>query len=126
MDMPPPLDKKSYNRINDVLHQVYCEVVCNSMLDSTNETHSLVKEEQDVVVDEDVSVDGTWQRNSHFSKNGFVNAISTFTGKCLNYHVISKSCKGCQTWSKRQDHPNYNEQKNNDKCHVILQNHQVP
>ena len=61
MNMPPPLTKKSYNRINDVLHQLYCEVASNSMLDSANEIHSLVKEGQDVVVDEDISLDGTWQ-----------------------------------------------------------------
>ena len=61
MNMPPPLTKKSYNRINDVLHQLYCEVTSNSMLDSANEIHSLVKEGQDVVVDEDISLDGTRQ-----------------------------------------------------------------
>ena len=26
MNMPPPLAKKPYNRINDVLHQLYCKV----------------------------------------------------------------------------------------------------
>ena len=62
MNMPPPLAKKSHNRINDVPHQVYCEVASNSMLDSANEIHSLVKEGEDVVVDEDISLDGTWQK----------------------------------------------------------------
>ena len=42
-DMPPPLAKKLYNRINDVLHQVYCEVASNNVLYSANEIHSLVK-----------------------------------------------------------------------------------
>ena len=41
MNMPPPLAKKSYNRINDVLHQLYCEVASNSMLDSANEIHTV-------------------------------------------------------------------------------------
>ena len=62
MNMLPPLAKRSYNRINDVLHQLYCEVASNSMLDSANEVHSLVKEGQDVVVDEDISLDATWQK----------------------------------------------------------------
>ena len=95
MNMPPPLAKKSYNRINDVLHQLYCEVA--SMLDSANEIHSLVNEGQDVVVDEDISLDGTWQKKGHSSKNGVVTAISASTGECLDYRVMSKSCKGCQT-----------------------------
>ena len=41
MNMLPPLAKKSYNRINDVLHQLYCEVASNSMLDSANEIHTV-------------------------------------------------------------------------------------
>ena len=87
-------------------------------MDFANEIHSLVKEGQDVVVDEDISLDGTWQKKGHSSKNGVVTAISASTGKCLDYHVMSKSCKGCQTWSKRQDDPNYNEWKNNHNCHI--------
>ena len=64
MNMPRALAKKSYNRINDVLHQLYCEVASNSMLDSANEIHSLVKKGQDVVVDENISLDGIWQKRT--------------------------------------------------------------
>ena len=90
MYMPPPLAKKSYNRINDILHQLYCEVASNTMLDSANEIHSLVKEGQDVAVDEDISLDGTWQKKGHSSKSSVVTAISASTGKSLDYHVMSK------------------------------------
>ena len=76
------------------------EVASNSMLDSANEIHGLVKEGEDVVLDEDVSLDGTCQKKGHSFKNGVVTAISASTGKCLDYHVMSKLCKGCQTWSK--------------------------
>ena len=31
---------------------------------------------------------------------------------------MSKSCKGCQTWSERQDDPNYIEWKNNHNYHI--------
>ena len=88
------------------------------MLDSANEKHSLVKEGQDVVVDEDVSLDGTWQKKGYSFKNGVVTAISASTGKCLDYDVMSKSCKGCQTWSKRQVDSNCNEWKINHNCHI--------
>ena len=89
MNMSPPLVKKSYNRINDVLHQVYCEVASiYSMLDA-NEIHSLLKEGEDVVVDdEDVSLDGTWQKKGHCSKNGVVTAISASIGICLDYRAM--------------------------------------
>ena len=66
-----------------------------------------MKEGQDAVVDEDISLDGTWKKKGHSSKNGIVTAISASTGKCLDYHVMSELCKGCQTWSKRQDDPNH-------------------
>ena len=52
------------------------------------------------------------------SKNGVVTAISASTGKCLDYHVMSKSSKGSQTLSKRRDDPKYNEWKNNHNCHI--------
>ena len=45
------------------------------MLDSANEIHSLMKEGQDVVVDKEISLDGTWQKKGHCSKNGAVTAI---------------------------------------------------
>ena len=57
------------------------------MLDA-NQIHSLVKEGEDAVVDdEDVSLDGKWQKKGHCSKNGVVTAISASIGKCLDYRV---------------------------------------
>ena len=68
---------------------------------SPNEIHSLAKDGQGVAVDAGISLDGTWQKKDHCSKNGVVTAIFPSKGKFLDYHVMSKSCKGCQTWSKR-------------------------
>ena len=62
--MPPQFAKKSYKIINDVFHQVFWDVASNSVFDSANEIHSLVKEGQDVVVDKDVSLDETWQKRA--------------------------------------------------------------
>ena len=83
----------------------------DSVLDSENEIDSLVKERQDVAVDEDISLDRTWQKKDHSSINVIVIAIFASPGTCLDYHVLSKSFKGCQTLSKQQDDPNYNEWK---------------
>ena len=63
MNMPLPLTNI---RINDVLHQVYFEVASVSMLDSANKILSLIKEGQDVAVDEDVSLGGAWQKRPFF------------------------------------------------------------
>ena len=48
-----------------------------------------------------VSVDGTWQRRGHASHNGVVTVISVDTGKCLDYEVLSNTCKSCEVWSKK-------------------------
>ena len=64
MNMPPQLPKKSYKRINDVFRHVFCDVASNSVFNSASEIHSLVKEGQDVVVDEGVLLDGTWQKRA--------------------------------------------------------------
>ena len=63
MNMPLPL---ANIRINDVLHQVYFEVASVSMLDSANKILSLIKEGQDVAVEEDVSLGGAWQKRPFF------------------------------------------------------------
>ena len=57
-------------------------------------------------------------KKGHSFRNGVVAAISATTGKCLDHYVMSKSFKGCQTWSKRQDNPNYNKWKNNHNCDI--------
>ena len=61
---------------------------------------------------------GHCKKKGYSSKNGVGTAISVSTGKCLEYHFMSKPCKDCQTWSKRQDNPNYNEWKYNHNCHI--------
>ena len=56
---------------------------------SPNEIHSLAKDGQDVAVDADISLDGTWQKKDHSSKNGAVTAI--FSPK-VNFKIIM-SCQ---------------------------------
>ena len=49
-------------------------------------------------------------------ENGAVTPISVSTGKCLDYHVMSKSSKCCQTWWKWHNDQNYNEWENKHNC----------
>ena len=57
-------------------------------------------------------------KKGHSSENCVVTAISVSTRKCLDYQVMSKSCKGCQTWLKRQNVPNYSVWRNNQNYHI--------
>ena len=62
--------------------------------------------------------DGTWQKRGHSSLNGVVTLLSSKTGKCFDYEVLSKKCKSCEFKSKKQDDPKYNEWKVTHKCQV--------
>ena len=52
----------------------------------------------DNVHDVDVSIDGTWQRRGHSSPNGITTVSSADSGKCIDFQVLTKSCKSCQYW----------------------------
>ena len=56
----------------------------NSVLNSANEIHSIVKEGHDLVINEDVSLDGEQQKKDQSFKNGVMTAI-------LDCHFMSKS-----------------------------------
>ena len=46
-----------------------------------------------------------WQKHGHSSLNGVVTAISN--GKCIDDHVLSEHCKGCQRWEAKKGTPEY-------------------
>ena len=58
------------------------------------------KDEQDIL-DNAISFDGTWAKQGFTSLTGVVFAISVDTGEVLDYHVLSKSCLKC-TLKKRK------------------------
>ena len=72
------------------------------------------------MIDIDVSVDGTWQRRCHASLNGVTTVISADNGKCVDFQVLTKSCKGCQYWENRDGviPEEYSEWKESHKCNV--------
>ena len=45
--------------------------------------------------------EGTWQRRGHSSHQGIVTAISTDTGKCVDFDVLLNICTGCRYWDKQ-------------------------
>ena len=62
-----------------------------------------------------VSIDGTWQRRGHCSKNRSVFLISIITGEVLDYEVRSLFCRTCEISGKK-----YN--KESIKYRIILKN----
>ena len=52
-----------------------------------------------------MTIDGTWQRHGHSSKNGAVFAISVLIGEVLDFEILSKVCFACRAKDKMQDSP---------------------
>lgn len=93
MNMPPPLSRPAYNRINDILHVTYKEMADKSTSSAAEQIRKASGNINDIQNCQ-ASFDGTWQRRGHASINGVVTAISSFNGKCLDVHVMSKNCSG--------------------------------
>lgn len=116
--MPPTMTKKNYGKLSDVMCLAYSTVAKASIRRASVEVHNEIKERfsSDDINDFQVSVDGTWQKRGFSSLNGVVTVVSSHTRKCIDFYVLSKKCKGCEIWSKRQDHPKYLEWKAMHKC----------
>ena len=54
------------------------------------------------LIDCGVLIDGSWQRKGFASLNGFVAATSYDNIKVIGAVVLSKFCKGCQIWGKKE------------------------
>ena len=64
------------------------------------------KDEQGIS-DVTVSCDGSWQKRGHSSLNGVVTVLSSDSGKCFDYRVMTKTCKACETWESRKGTEEY-------------------
>ena len=92
MNMPPPMCKTSYNKINSILASAAKSVALNSTCDAAKE---ICKDGREEVVDIGVSVDASWQLRGYSSLNGVTTAISIETGKILDTHPQTKHCQKC-------------------------------
>ena len=119
MNMPPPMQKNAYSKINSSLHTAYKTVADLSMKNAAKEVFQISKQTSDVRNCQ-VSVDGTWQKRGYSSLNGVVSVISSETKKCLDVAILSKFCKACQHWSTKTEHPKYEQWK---ASHVCKANH---
>ena len=117
MNMPGAITKTRYQAINDILYNAYQVVADESMKNAGKEVYEQL-EANATVKDCQVSVDGTWQKRGFSSLNGAVTALFPLTGKCLDLFVLSKVCKGCQMWSKKENHPKYSKWKETHNCHI--------
>ena len=114
----PPGHHATDDRANEKLIKAYQDVCFQSCKEAAFETTTKLGGDSDVATDCQVSVQGTLQKRGHSSLNGVVTIISKENGKCLDHIVLSKSCKGCQTWSNKKNHCEYNSWLANHDCRI--------
>ena len=77
MNMPPPMNLKSYNNINNILHNVYDSASSECMKKAADEIRASVNTGASIhqlPVDCDISIDGAWQKRGYSSLNVIVSA----------------------------------------------------
>ena len=117
MNTPPPMSPKVFLSINRKLHQG-CKNVSDACLTrAANDFRSSPVDKNAVVEDVQVAIDGTWQKRGHAPLHGVVAATSS-KDKVLDYQVLTKHCKECQIWGRRQGTARYDSWKASHSCKI--------
>ena len=85
--------------IFDKLETAYESIASKSMKCGAAETRGIPIDQG--MMDCQIASDGTWQTRGHSSLHGVVVAMSK-EGKVIDCKVMSKHCKQCQIWSKKE------------------------
>ena len=117
MGMPQPMTPSVYSSINDTVGLAYEAVAQQSMKEAADELRTTEMTADEEILDTQVTIDGTWQKRGHSSLNGVVVACSK-NAKVIDCQVMSKHCKSCQIWSRRQGTPEYDNWQQNHNCSI--------
>ena len=99
MDLPPPVNKSAYNRLQQMLYEKSVDQAEKVMHDASRRLFNVIDNKMVAAVA--VSIDGTWQRRGHCSKNGVVFLISIIIGEVLDYEVRSLFCRTCEIYETK-------------------------
>ena len=55
----------------------------------------------------DISTAGAWQRRGYASLNGLVTIIAMDTNQCVDFEVLAKTCKSCESNEKKKGTEQY-------------------
>ena len=90
LSLSPPMQEDASNETQKTVSEAYDTVALQSLTDAADEMQES-KDEQGIS-DVTESRDGSWQKRCRSSLNGVVTAISSDSGKCLDYRVMTKTC----------------------------------
>lgn len=118
INLPKPVGKNSYNRIQDKIADIANEL-SDEVLDKSAKTLFDITSEKNPenIIEHDninyakvgVSVDGTWMKRGHQSKLGVVFVQSIETGEVLDFEVKSLFCHVCAKYKKRLSSKKFDE-----------------
>ena len=115
------ITETTYHALNNSLCKAYYEAGSTSMQEAVSDIKA-TSNDKTKPTNCRVSVDGTWQKRGFSSLSGVVTAINR--GRCIDVHVMSKSCKKCSVWEKRKNNPDYDydqwkaEHFKSDQCEI--------
>ena len=105
LDLPKPVNHKPFDQILKNLSNSAQKLAEKKMRDAAVRLLQIIKMEDPenvrevadgrIIANVAVTVDGTWQRRGHSSKNGVVFVLSVRTGEVLDYVVKTKYCQRC-------------------------------
>ena len=110
MNMPPPMNENAYRDHVSAINTA-AELVCKkSMINEYGQqTKQFYEAEEDGKYDIRISADGTWRRRGYSSSYGVVSGISLVTGKVLDVEVMSKECRECVAWKRKEGTEEFQE-----------------
>jgi len=93
------LSHNGYNKINKTVLLAYKDAAQKGMLRAAAEAKRI----NDSITDLKhirVSIDGSWQKRGHNSRNSVVTAVCG--DKCVDMEVLTKHCNGCKMWRSKK------------------------
>ena len=123
MNMPPPMNENAYRDHVSAINTA-AELVCKkSMINASQPTKQFYEAEEDGKYDIGISADGTWRRRGYTSSYGVVSGISLVTGKVLDVEVMSKECRKCVAWKRKEGTEEFQEwwEGHQHQCHSNFQ-----
>ena len=111
MNLSPPMNKTAFKRIMVHLYNSYKKIAQENKSEVAATVRKLnLKEDfnEDEIVNTDASFDGTWQKRGFSLLNGVVIVIAKDTGKCIDYHVLSKNVLDVQHGKTEKMHLSMN------------------
>ena len=108
--MPKSINKTAYNDSAKIIKKDYDTAAQMSMSAASMECRKISLQDEvreDNVANIDISTDGALQRRGYASLNGLVAIVAMDTNQCVDFEVLSKTCKSCEANEKKKSTEQY-------------------